>query len=814
MMAENIRDGFYYEGKEGVYRFCGAAPGVLRCVYAQTRAELVADDSLIIDPASRALAVPLSVEEDADALRVRTEKIRLILNKKDESFTWQDAAADRVLLEEDPKELFVRPVTRYALEGEKPIIERVKTADGERSFIQNLKPYIERNAYRAKINFRWRPGERLYGLGQGEEGVLDHRGHNQYLYQNNMRIPLPFLLSSAGWAMLADCTGLMTFNDDHNGSYWFMDTVERLDYYFIAGGAEEAIAAYRDLTGRAAMLPKWAFGYVQSKEAYRTADELLSVAREYRRRGIGLDCVVQDWNTWEPGLWGNKQPDAARYENMPEVARQLREMHVHTMISVWPNMAEGGADHAAFASQNMLLGDYSTYNAFDENARELYWRQARDGLFAKGFDAWWCDSTEPFSGPDWSGPAKREPWERYCLVGEEHKRYLDPALANAYALQHARGIFEGQYRDFPEKRVLNLTRSGYAAQQRYGVVLWSGDISASWKTLAAQIAEGLNLCMSGLPYWTLDIGGFFVVGTAWQKRGCGNHDNPNPLWFWKGEYNDGVQDKGYCELYVRWFQFGTFLPMQRSHGTDTPREIWRFGEEGTPFYDAIQKYIALRYALLPYIYSLAGRTTRAHYTMLRGLLFDFPRDEAALSQTAAFMFGPAFLVYPVIQPMYYAAESRPLEKEKTWPCYLPGDALWYNYWTDEAHEGGQTVRVDAPLDILPLFVRAGSIVPRTPGIQYANEAYEKPMQLKIYPGASGAFTLYDDSGDGYGYEGGEFAEIDFRWDDDARTLRLGARRGSYPGMPATRHFALICGKARVDALYTGQPLTVRIPSEK
>ncbi|MDR1699934.1 MAG: DUF5110 domain-containing protein [Lachnoclostridium sp.] len=792
----NEKRSYYYKGKEGFYRF-SAVCGTMRCVYAKTRTELDAGESLMIVP-DLTEAMP-DIKEDAASLQLSHGGISLEINKSSESFSWRETATGRLLLEEAPKELFAQPVTHYDTDGEEPVIKKINTVDGERNFIQNLKSRIVREVYRAKLNFRFKKDEHIYGLGQGEEGQLNRRKYNQYLYQHNMKIPMPFLLSNAGWGLLADCTSLMTFNDDCNGTYLFMDAVERLDYYFIAGSADDVIAGYRKLTGRAAMLPKWTFGYVQSKESYHTANELLSIAEEYRRRQVGLDCVVQDWNTWVPGLWGEKQLDPKRYADMPQVSEKLHDMNIHTMISVWPNMAEGGKNHSDFARENLLLSDYSTYDAFNPAAREMYWQQAKSGLFDKGFDSWWCDSTEPFSGPDWNGAAMREPWERWNLVGGEHKRHLDPTQTNAFALQHARGMYEGQRRDVPEKRILNLTRSGYAGLQRYGTVLWSGDISATWDVLKKQIAEGLNMCMSGIPYWTLDIGGFFVVGTAWQKRGCGSHENPNPLWFWKGEYNDGVDDPDYCELYIRWFQLGTFLPMQRSHGTDTPREIWQFGEEGTPYYDAIKKYIELRYALMPYIYSLAGRTTQAHYTMFRSLLFDFPHDETALKQTGAFMFGPAFLVYPVTSP-----------KQAKWSCYLPQGSSWVNYWTAETYEGGQIITADAPLDTLPLFVRAGSIVPKTPGIQYADEPYEKPMELHVYPGADGTFTLYEDSGDGYGYENGAFSEIEFTWHDETYELSIDPVKGGYPGMPVTRCFTVICGEKQAEVTYDGFMIIVSL----
>ena len=311
---------------------------------------------------------------------------------------------------------------------------------------------------------------------------------------------------------------------------------------------------------------------------------------------------------------------------------EIHAMHAHAMVSVWPNMNQGTADYEEFAAAGWLLNDLATYDAFNPEARAMYWRQAKRELFDGGFDAWWCDSTEPFSGPDWGGATLREPWERFQLVGGEHKKFLDPEKANLYAVAHAKGIYENQRRDAPDRRVLNLTRSGYVSSQRYGAVLWSGDISARWDVMKKQIAEALNMAASGYPWWTLDIGGFFVVRDNWRARGCGCDTDPSPKWFWRGDFEDGVNDPGYRELYVRWLQFGCFLPMFRSHGTDTPREIWNFGSPGEPFYDAIAETIRLRYRLMPYIYSLAGGVWRDNGMMVRPLLFDFPEDRRAVAE--------------------------------------------------------------------------------------------------------------------------------------------------------------------------------------
>ncbi len=512
---------------------------------------------------------------------------------------------------------------------------------------RNVRKVVDRQAYHTKLAFEWADGEALYGLGSHEEGMLNLRGQHQYLYQENMKAVVPVLVSTRGYGILLDSASLMTFHDDAFGSYLWTDVADELDYYFVYGPElDQIVHELRGLTGKAPMLPKWAFGYVQSKERYVSQEELLQVVREYRARGLPLDCIVLDWKSWTGELWGQKTLDPERFPDPQRMTAELHALHARLMISIWPIMRPGGANWQEMHEQGFLLGNQATYDAFNPAARACYWKQADAGLFSQGIDAWWCDCTEPFEA-DWQGAVKPEPEERLRINTEEAKRYLDPALINAYSLLHSQGIYEGQRRITDSKRVVNLTRSAYAGQQRYGTITWSGDIAASWETLRRQIAEGLNFCTTGCPYWTVDIGAFFV------KR------KPD-LWFWQGDYDAGVEDLAYRELYVRWFQLGAFLPMFRAHGTDTPREIWRFGEPGEPMYDALAKYLHLRYRLLPYIYSLAGWVTQDDYTLLRALAFDFRADPAVYDIRDQFMFGPAFLVNPVTQPMYYAVGSTPL----------------------------------------------------------------------------------------------------------------------------------------------------------
>lgn len=574
-------------------------------------------------------------------------------------------------------------------------------------------------------------------------------------------------MTNKGYGILFDCPSLMIFDDTGEGTDVYLDTVDQIDFYLITGSMDDVISEYRYLTGKAELLPKWAFGYIQSQERYQTQFEMVETAKTYREAGVPLDCVVQDWKTWPGDLWGQKTVDKDRYPNIGEMNRALHDMNVHSMVSIWPNMAEGSADHAEFAKAGYLLGDYSTYDAFNEKAREIYWKQADKELFSGGFDSWWCDSTEPFTAPDWCGEVLLSAEERYALVGGEHKKYLDPAVANIYAVQHAKGIFENQRKKQQNKRVFNLTRSGYSGIQKYGVALWAGDTSAKWDVLRKEIAKGLNLCMSGIPFWTVDIGAFFVGGTACWRKWSGN-ENAKPVWFWNGDYDEGAKNPAYRELYTRWLQFGAFLPLFRSHGTDTRREIWNFGKPGEMFYDSIEKFIKLRYRLMPYIYSIAMRVALNDYTMMRSLMFDFPNDDRVKDIDDEFMFGDALLICPVTQPMYYDREGA-IEKEKTKACYLPEGAGWYSFWTSEFYSGGQTLTVDAGINTMPIFIKAGSIL-FTQKQTYHTMEDAGVLEVWIYKGADAKGSYYNDDGISDGYKEDKYEQLNFNWNDADKQL--------------------------------------------
>ncbi|MGB8648501.1 MAG: glycoside hydrolase family 31 protein [Anaerolineae bacterium] len=726
--------------------------------------------------------VHFDVGETTSSLLFSTADLMIEINRQTLAFSYRDAAGCLLTREPERGGKTLESVdVAVSVFDEATITEDNENVDGVRMRAGNVRRVVARQAYHTKLEFEWADGEALYGLGSHEEGMLNLRGQHQYLYQENMKVVVPVLVSTRGYGILLDSYSLMTFHDDAFGSYLWTDVDDELDYYFIYGPEfDQIVHQLRRLTGPAPMLPKWAFGYIQSKERYTAQAELIEIVREYRTRRLPLDCIVQDWKSWTSDLWGQKSLDPDRFPNPRQMMEELHELNVRLMISIWPTLRPGGTDWSELHAHGFLLGNQATYDAFNPAARACYWEQANAGLFAQGIDAWWCDCTEPFEA-DWQGACKPEPEERMRINVQEAKNYMDPELINAYSLLHSRGIYKGQRTITGNKRVVNLTRSAYAGQQRYATITWSGDVAATWETLRRQIPAGLNFCATGLPYWTSDIGAFFV------KR------KPD-LWFWCGDYDGGVEDLGYRELYVRWFQYGAFLPMFRAHGTDTPREIWRFGNPGEPVFDALVKYLRLRYRLIPYLYSLASQVTHQDYTMLRALPFDFRHDPNIYDIDDQYMFGPAFLVCPVTRPMYYTANSTLLEGvKKTRLVYLPTGSDWYDFWTGERYSGGQTILANAPLETMPLYVRSGSIIPISPEIQFTGDQPGAPVELWVYPGRDGDFTLYEDEGDNYNYEQGSFATIRLVWDDSTRQLTIDNRQGSYPGMQTSRVFRVVQG---------------------
>ncbi len=688
-----------------------------------------------------------SFTENEREIRLETAEIVLIAARDTGSIRYEKPdgtplAAERAWESKNVEEY----ETFRTVINENTLVEEVETPDGIKKRIQQADRVFDRKLCRTSLYLHFGEKERLYGLGQAEEGVWDLRHTTQYLHQANLKIAIPLLLSGNGYGILLSTQGTAIFDDTQYSSCLYTEADEYLDYFFLAGCPDQVIGQFRALTGRAVMLPKWAFGYIQSQERYESAGELVDTAEQFRRRGIALDALVLDWMSWKGSLWGQKTFDEERFPDPAGMTRRLHEQGVHFMISVWPNMSPEGENYREFQERGLLLPGTETYDAFREEGRRLYWKQAEEGLFQYGVDAWWCDSCEPVT-PEWSRKLKPQQGEMYHSFLEAAGQIMPLQKANVYGLYHAQAIYEGQ-RDCGEKRVVNLTRSGWAGSQKYGAILWSGDICAKWDTLRRQVASGLHFCASGMPYWTLDIGAFFV------KKGT--------PWFWDGEYEEGNLDPSYRELYVRWFQYGAFLPIFRSHGTDCRREPWQFGAPGEPFYEAILSAIRERYRLLPYIYSLAGAVWKENAVMMRPLVFDFEEDERAAGRMDEYMFGPALLVCPVLEPM-----NGPMSVRR---IYLPAGTVWYDLWTQQRYEGGQEIEAHIGIDHIPVYVRAGSILPVMEPAECTAKMEGRDILLQIYGGADGSFTLYEDAGDGYGYEKGEFCLTRISYQDKSGSV--------------------------------------------
>lgn len=715
-----------------------------------------------------------SYDQSDDEITITTKKIKMVVSKESSSISYYNHRDELILAEREYESKNLEEFDSFRIMNEESVeVECIQTPDGIKEVIKDAKMEFDRKLYRTRLHLNFDEDEAIYGLGQHEEGYLNLRGTTIYLNQANLKIAIPFIVSSKGYGILADTYSTSVFNDTNYGSYIYTEADYEMDYYFMYGqDIDGVISCYRKLTGKATMLPKWAFGFVQSQERYETAEEIESIVKEYRSREIGLDCIVLDWHSWPGELWGQKSFDKKNFPNPSSMIKKLHDNNVNFMISIWPNMNAESENYKEFKKNKLLLPASNIYNALDRDGRELFWKQAYEGIFKHGVDAWWCDSTEPFT-PEWNQNQKPEASKMYNDFFETCSKYMPAEYTNSYGLMHAIGMYENQRATNDEKRVVNLTRSGYTGQQRYGSILWSGDISANWDTLKKQIAAGLNLCVSGIPYWTLDIGGFFV------KKGI--------QWFWNGDYEKGYDDLAYRELFVRWFQFGCFLPVFRSHGTDIRRELWNFEEDGNIFYDTLIKFNRLRYELMPYIYSMAGKVWKDDYTIIRLLAFDFPNDKKARELDNQYMFGDSIMVCPVTEPMYYDVGSKPIyDVDKTREVYLPIGSGWYDYWTGEFYAGGQTINVDAGLNKIPLFIKEGSIIPTSKAVQHVNQNPRAPLEVHIYPGKDAEFVLYEDEGNGYKYEDGEYSITKMSWNEEKKEFNVNEVEGSFKGQVKDR----------------------------
>lgn len=546
-----------------------------------------------------------------------------------------------------------------------------------------------------------------------------------------------------------------------------------VDYYFIGGdNLDQVIAGYREITGKATMLPRWAYGFWQSRERYKTQQEILDTAKRYRELKLPIDNIVEDWNYWRDDAWGSHEFDKTRFPDPKGMLDQLHAMHMQLMISVWPKFYPTTQNYKELDAKgyiyrrNVEKGELdwigkgflsSFYDPYAPEARQIFWRQIHDKLGVLGMDGWWLDASEP------DIQSNLDIAERKLRMGPTA---MGPGAAffNSYPLMHTTGVYEGSRASTPDKRVFILTRSAFAGQQRNAAATWSGDVVSRWSNLHDQISAGVNFSMSGIPNWTTDIGGF-AVEPRYEKPDAAN------LAEWR-------------ELNLRWFQFGTFTPLFRSHGQFPYREIYNVSPPGSPVYEAMAYYDRLRYRLMPYIYTLAADTWWKDGTIMRGLPMDFPTDAKVRGIDDEFLFGPSFLVAPVTS---YQATSRPV--------YLPAGTRWYDFRDGKAYDGGTTVDAAAPLERMPLFVRAGAIVPTGPAIQYTGQPSDEPVTVLVYAGANGSFSLYEDAGTDYGYEQGHYSRIPLSYDDATGTLTLGKREGDGTGTAAKGVFVI----RRIDA---------------
>jgi alpha-D-xyloside xylohydrolase len=661
-----------------------------------------------------------NLQSSDDEIVLSTANIKAVVARKDSRVTFQDAFGKTLFQQ---TEISMTPAI----------------VNGEQTYHAELYSKL------------WGSYESFYGLGQHQAGVWNYRGEVVDLSQDNTNISIPFFLSSNGYGIFWNNSSRSRFNNRFlSALYLSSEVVDEIDYYFLLGPEfDKVVREYRELTGAPPLFGKWAYGFWQCKNKYNSQEELLSVAHKYRQLHIPVDNIVQDWFWWY--TMGEPVFDKTRYPDPPGMVEALHKNNFHLMISVWPYFRPGSKtyedmDHRGFFIDKTKVAGFhpagmAVYDAFNPAARKYYWNLVDEALFKIGVDAWWLDTTEP----------ETEDRETNILV--TNKTYLGNGAryANAFPLMTTSGVYQGQRSESDKKRVFILSRSAFAGAQRNAAAVWSGDVNSDWVFFKKQIPAGLNYSLSGLPYWTTDIGGFV----------SGNPDDPE-----------------YRELFIRWFQFGTFNPILRVHGTRSTNqnELWSYGSEAEKI---LVRFDTLRYRLLPYIYSLAWMTTSEGYTPMRGLIMDFRTDARVATIGDQFLFGPALLVNPVTDP---GATTRRV--------YLP-KSKWYDFWTGVPVEGPRAVDVAAPLEAIPLFVRAGSILPMGPEKEWSTEKPEDPIEMRIYRGANADFTLYEDENDGYNYEKGVFATIPFHWDEEKQTLTIGERKGAFPGMLTERTFQIV-----------------------
>ncbi len=687
----------------------------------------------------------------------------------------------------------------------------------------DFKPFNDagNSTYSVTQSFQLEKDEPIYGLGILQNGKMSQRNIDVKMIQNNTWDFVPFFQSVKGYGVFWDNYSPTQFTDTPQKTSFSSEVGEGIDYYFIYGkNADGVVAGMRSLTGNVPMFPLWTYGFWQSKERYKSQDELLDVVKKYRDLKVPLDGIIQDWQYWGNNYqWNAMDFISPDFPDAKKMIKEIHDMNAHLSVSIWSSFGPMTNQYREMDKKGMLF-DIKTwpesgrevwppdmnypsgvrvYDAYNPEARNIYWKYLNKGVFSLGVDSWWMDSTEPDHLSQ-----KPEDLDTKTYLGSFRK------VRNAYPLMTVGGVYDHQRETTSDKRVFILTRSAFAGQQRYGANTWSGDVNSSWESLRNQVPAGLNFSLTGNPNFNSDIGGFFA---GVYKR------------------NGGAKNPMFQELYVRWLQYGTFTPMMRSHGTDVPREIYQFGKEGDAVYDAIEKFIKLRYSLLPYIYSVSWDVSKNNSSFLRALSMDFSSDKKTWEINNEYLFGKSFLVAPILNPQYTPEKIVKTDENQGWDkkdenkenlpsnvdfiqnktvkVYLPAEADWFDFWTNEKHKGGQEIEKSVNLQSIPLYVEAGSIIPFGPDVQYATEKKWDNLKVKIYPGTDADFVLYEDEFDNYNYEKGNYTEIPFHWNEKSKTLTIDSRKGNFKGMIDQRNFIVILPNGQQKSVsYSGKKVTV------
>lgn len=731
-----------------------------------------------------------SVSENKNILSLKTDDLNILIDAKNGTITYKSASGKELLKEVG----------------------------------SDFQPFNDagNQTYSVSQSFQLENDEPIYGLGILQNGKMSQRNTDVKMIQNNTWDFVPFFQSVKGYGIFWDNYSPTQFTDTPQKTSFSSEVGEGVDYYFIYGkNADGVVARMRNLTGKVPMIPLWTYGFWQSKERYKSQDELVDVVKKYRDLQVPLDGIIQDWQYWGNNYqWNAMDFISPDFPDSKKMIQNIHDMNAHLSVSIWSSFGPMTNQYREMDKKGMLFNintwpesgrevwppdkNYPScvrvYDAYNPEARNIYWKYLNKGVFSLGVDSWWMDSTEPDHLSQ-----KPEDLDTKTYLGSFRK------VRNAYPLMTVGGVYDHQRETTNDKRVFILTRSAFAGQQRYAANTWSGDVNSSWESLRNQIPAGLNFSLTGNPNFNSDIGGFFA---GVYKR------------------NGGAKNPMFQELYVRWLQYGTFTPMMRSHGTDVPREIYQFGKKGEVVYDAIEKFIKLRYSMLPYIYSTSWDVSKNNSSFLRALSMDFSSDKKTWDINNEYLFGKSFLVVPILNPQYTPEKIVKTDENEGWnktdaskkenslsnidftqnktvKVYLPTGADWFDFWTNEKFNGGQEIQKNVNLQSIPLYVKAGSIIPFGSDVQYATEKKWDNLTLKIYPGADADFVLYEDEFDNYNYEKGDYTEIPFHWNEKSKTLTINSRKGNFKGMIDKRNFTVILPNGQQKTVnYSGNKINV------